>query len=183
MTIGDLPCRLDPARQLRNIMIVGQKPKLKYFFCFQAQKQGPRVGNGKPILRSLRKNPDEPEFCNRASHKFQQSLRSPRCSYPVGDSLVKFMLEEPERHESIYVEQISHGNSDRISATCLPVKVEASGPPLRTGRPVIGSRRILTSRERVLRGVRTIRPPSTSASSGSPVRSPSFWRMGLGRTT
>jgi hypothetical protein len=33
----------------------------------------------------------------------------------VGDSLMKFMLEETERHQSIHVEQIPHGNSDKIS--------------------------------------------------------------------
>src|SRR5207302_4831710 len=44
----------------------------------------------------------------------------------------------------------------------------------------MGSTRILTFRERVLRGVKTMRPPSTFASSGSPVRRPSLRRIGPG---
>src|SRR5712692_9362164 len=93
------------------------------------------------------------------------------------------MLEETKRYESVYVEEIPHGNSDKISRTCLLLNTGASEPALRTGRPVMGSRRMRTFSERVLRGVSTIRPPSTSAFSGSPLRSPSWRRMGLGRTT
>src|ERR1700688_4392822 len=47
----------------------------------------------------------------------------------------------------------------------------------------MGSTTILTFRERTLRGVNTMRPPSTFASSGSPVRRPSLRRIGPGRTT
>jgi hypothetical protein len=133
-------------------------------------------------LRRFLKRRDFTRCCVGDEFLPQSWLRKILC-YPVADSLVKFVLEEPERQESIYIEQIPHGNSDKISATCLLVKTGASGPPLRTGRPVMGSRRIFTSCERVLRGVNTIRPPSTLASSWSPVRSPSLRRIGLGRTT
>src|SRR5712692_1000424 len=93
------------------------------------------------------------------------------------------MLEETKRYESVYVEEIPHGNSDKISRTSLLLNTGASEPALRTGRPVMGSRRMRTFSERVLRGVSTIRPPSTSAFRGSPARSPSLRRIGLGRTT
>ena len=44
------------------------------------------------------------------------------------------MLEDAERHKRVYIEQVSHGNSERISRTCRLVKSDASGPPLKTGR-------------------------------------------------
>ena len=102
---------------------------------------------------------------------------------PPGDPLVEFMLEETQRHESIHIEQIPHGNSDKISETCSLLNVAAFGPALRTGRPVIRSTTMLTRRERVLLGVNTMRPSSTLASSGSPACRPSLRRIGPGRTT
>ena len=114
MTIGGLSCGFDPSWKVRDIMIVGNKCELQGFFCFQAEQQGPCVPNSESILRSLRENPYEPEFCDRARHYFRNPEQN-QCSYPVGDSLMKFMLKETERHQSIHIEQISHGNSDKIS--------------------------------------------------------------------
>jgi hypothetical protein len=59
------------------------------------------VGHGESILRSLRENPYEPEFRDRARRQFRHSLRS-QCSYPVGDALMKFMLEETKRDERAF---------------------------------------------------------------------------------
>lgn len=140
------------------------------------------MGNGESVLRCLCKNSNESQFCNRASCQFQSTLRGPGV-HPASDALVEFVLEETQCDESVHVEEMLHGKSDRISWTCLLLKTGASGPALRTGSPVMGSIKMLTFRERVLRGVNTILPPSTFASSGSPVRRPSLRRIGLGRTT
>ncbi len=114
MTICGLFCGFDPSWKVRDIMIVGDKCELQCVFCFQAEQQGPCVGNSESILRSLRENPYETEFCDRARHEFRHSLQS-QCSYPVGDSLVKFVLEKTKCNEGVYVKQIPHGNSDKIS--------------------------------------------------------------------
>lgn len=37
--------------------------------------------------------------------------------YPVGDSLMKFTLEETERHESIYIEQMPRGIEDKSESS------------------------------------------------------------------
>lgn len=52
---------------------------------------------------------------------------------------MKLMLNDAQRNQSIYIEQISHGKSVRISATSLLVKMGASGPALSAGNPVMGS--------------------------------------------
>jgi|SRR5216684_5637083 len=43
------------------------------------------------------------------------------------------------RHQDVYVEQISHGKSERISATSSLAKTGAFLPALNIGRPVSGS--------------------------------------------
>jgi hypothetical protein len=93
------------------------------------------------------------------------------------------MFEESQSHQSIYIEQIYHGKLAKISWTSLLLKTGASGSALRTGSPVVESVTILTLCGRCLRGVKTIRPASMLASSGSPSRIPSLRRRGPGRTT
>jgi len=92
------------------------------------------------------------------------------------------MLKKSKRHESIHVEEKLHRKLVRISSTCLLFRRGDFGPAERTGSPVSGSSTMLIFEGRDLRGVRTIRPPSIMASSGSPERSPSLRRIGLGRT-
>jgi hypothetical protein len=87
---------------------------------------------------------------------------------------VELVLEETESDQRIDVQKITHGKVARISLTCLLVKSGASPATLRTAKPVAGSTRIFTFRGRSLRGVSTIRPPSSAASRESPGRSPSW---------
>jgi hypothetical protein len=60
---------------------------------------------------------------------------------------------------------------------------EPPRPALRTGRTVTASHTIAALADRACRGVRTICPIFTPASRKSPARSPSFRRIGPGRTT
>ena len=73
--------------------------------------------------------------------------------------------------------QAFHGNSAKISRTCLLLKCGAPTPALRTGRPVIRSTRRVTLEKRVFRGVNTTRPACTFASSESPGCRPSLRRI------
>jgi len=180
MTIGRLFCYLDPSRQARDVVIVGNK--LQDSCSFQPQQQVAGLRNGKSVLRCLRENSDKTKLCNRAGCQFHSSHCN-WCTYPDRDSLVEFMLEEAECDERVYVQQVSHGNSERISRTCRLVKSGASGPALRTGRPVIRSTRILTCRERFLRGINMTLPACTFTSSESPAWRPSWRRIGPGSTT
>jgi hypothetical protein len=81
---------------------------------------------------------------------------------PVRYSVVELVLQEAQRHERVDIQQVSHGKVARMSSTCLLVRQGASGPAVRTGRPVTGSSMMRTFRKRALLGVSTIRPPSTS---------------------
>ena len=114
-----------------------------------------------------REDSDEAELCNRAGYQFRDSLGG-QGAHPSRNSVVEFMLEETKRDEGIHVKQVLHGNSARISRTCLLLKTGDSDPALRTGRPVIRSTRMLTCEKRVLRGANTTRPAGTVASSESP---------------
>src|SRR5215469_5840287 len=96
---------------------------------------------------------------------------------------MKFVINEPESEQSIYVEQIDHGKFAKISSTSLLLNVGALGPALRAGSPVTGSVTSLTRCSRLRRGVNTIRPFSILASSGSPARISRRRRSGPGRTT
>src|SRR5450631_2898788 len=96
---------------------------------------------------------------------------------------MEFVVHDSKSHKSIHVEEIGHGKFDRISSTSLLVNVGASGPALKAGRPETGSITIRARYERFFVGVRTIRPPSIFASSGSPGRRSSRRRIGPGRTT
>jgi len=81
------------------------------------------------------------------------------------------------------IEKLLHGKLESFSWTCLLLRGGACGPALSTGRPVIGSRRMLTFRGRALRGVNMMRPHSNLTSRGSPARRPSLRRIETGRTT
>jgi hypothetical protein len=165
MAIGRLFCCLDPSRQARDVVIVGNK---RQDSCrFQPQQQVTGLRNGKSVLRCLHEDSDETKLRDRTGCQFDSSLNNRR-AHPGRDSLVEFMLEEAERHKRVYIEQVSHGNSERISCTCRLVKSGASGPPLRTGRLVIRSTTILTCCLRFFRGVNMMRPACTLASSESP---------------
>src|SRR5712692_11816691 len=102
---------------------------------------------------------------------------------PIGNSSVKFVLKETQGKQGVHVEEILHGNTERISRTSLLVRGGASHPALRTGRPVRGSREMRAFCERILRGVNTMRPLTRLASRASPARRPSLRRKGLGKTT
>src|ERR1700722_5960767 len=96
---------------------------------------------------------------------------------------MEFVMAESKCNKSIHVQQIFHGKFARISATSLLRNTGASVPALRTGSPVMGSVTILTWCGRFLRGVKTMRPASMLASSGSPARIPNRRRRGPGSTT
>jgi len=89
---------------------------------------------------------------------------------------------DPLRFGSFTRSEVRHGNSCRISMTCLLLKRGAPAPALRTGSPVIGSMRSFVFDGRGFRGVKTIRPPCTFASSESPAWRPSLRRMAPART-
>ena len=95
---------------------------------------------------------------------------------------MKLVFEKPQRQQRIHIQKVSHGKSDRMSSTCSLVSCGAPSPALRTGKPVMGSRRIAAFLGRERRGARTIVPLFTLASSASPGRSPSLRRIGPGRT-
>jgi hypothetical protein len=175
MTIGRLLRRFDPRWKVRNIMIVGDECELQGITCLKAEQQVACMRDGESVLRCLCEHPDEPKFGNRTSCQFRNS---PRCqsAHPASHSPVEFVLQESQRDQRIHVEEIRHGNSAKISRTCLLLNTGAFGPALSTGRPVIGSTTIFTFPERVRCGVSTMRPPSTFVSSGSPVRRPNFRR-------
>src|SRR5690242_21479508 len=93
------------------------------------------------------------------------------------------MVNHSQGDQGIDVEQIDHGKVLKISSTSLLLNTGASTPALRTGSPVRGSVTILPARDRLRRGVSTMRPSSILASSGSPGRIPNRRRIGPGRTT
>ena len=163
-------------------MLVSDKSEFYGLRCLQLQQNCPSVGNRGPILRSLRKNSYKTQLRDGTGQELRLGLCC-QVSHPARHPRVKFVFVESERHQGVDVEQISHGKVDRISSTSLLVRIGAFGPAVSTGKPVMGSLMMRTFLERFLRGVRTIRPPSTLASSGSPGRSPSLLRMRLGRTT
>jgi hypothetical protein len=90
---------------------------------------------------------------------------------------VEFVFKETQRNQGVHVKQVFHGNSAKISRTCLLLKCGASNPALRTGRPVSRSTRRVTFEKRLFRGVNTTRPACTFASSESPGWRPSLRRM------
>src|SRR6202521_5533678 len=114
---------------------------------------------------------------------------------PGSNAIVEFVIDESEGDQGIHVKQVSHGfvrlhHSDsnqgkfaRISCTSLLVKAGVFGPALKAGNPVTGSVTSFTRYRRLWRGVKTIRPFSTSTSSGSPDRISSRLRRGPGSTT
>jgi hypothetical protein len=95
---------------------------------------------------------------------------------------VELVFKKAKRNQSIHIKQISHGKSDRISITWPLVSRGAPGPALKTGRPVKASRTMADLTAREWRGTSTILSPSMVASSSSPGWSPSFRRIGPGRT-
>src|SRR6185312_7293084 len=93
------------------------------------------------------------------------------------------MFDKSKREESIHVEEIFQGKSASISYTISLVRIGASFPAVRAGRPVTASVMIFALKAFFLRGVRTMLPDWILASRGSPARIPSLRRSGLGRTT
>src|ERR1700693_241482 len=172
MTVSDLLRSLDPGRKFRDFLIIRNKCKLERFLDFQPRKQNTGLFNGNIVLWCLCKDPDKAKFCNRAGRDFRDTLRN-QVVNPVRYSVVELVLQKAQRNERVDIQQVSHGKVARMSSTCLLVRQGASGPAVRTGRPVTGSSMMRTFRKRACLGVSTTRPPSTLASSGSPARRPS----------
>jgi hypothetical protein len=70
MAVSSLFRTLDAGRKVGDIVIVGDERELQNIFRFQAKQQGARVRNRESILRSLCKNSNEPEFCDRTRQQF-----------------------------------------------------------------------------------------------------------------
>ena len=70
MAVSSLFRTLDPGRKVGDIVIVGDERELQNIFRFQAKQQGAHVRNRESILRSLCKNSNEPEFCDRTPQQF-----------------------------------------------------------------------------------------------------------------
>ncbi len=102
MAIGGLFCCLDPGREARDVVIVGDESELQDFCRFQLQEQVAGLRNAEAVLRRLRENSDEPKLRNRAGCQLHIPLGN-QAAYPGGRSLVEFMLEESERDERIDV--------------------------------------------------------------------------------
>src|SRR5512146_1001891 len=96
---------------------------------------------------------------------------------------MKLVLLKTQSYKSIYIEQVDHGKSARISRTSLLLNTGASGPAVKTGRPVMRSLTIFALFGLFFWGIRTILPASIVASSESPARRPSLLRSGPGSTT
>ena len=95
--------------------------------------------DAKSVLRRLHENPDEAEFRNRTSRQLRNSSQS-QLANPTGDSSMEFLLQESQRYQGVHVEKIRHGNSDKISRTCLLLyggAGEVRTPDLRFRKPTL----------------------------------------------
>ena len=160
------PCP-HPCGQTRNVVIIGNEVEFHRSRCLQANQQVPGLNDSEPVLGGLCEDANETEFSNGAGRQFSASLVCHR-THPGGDPPVELVLKKSERNEGVDIEQVRHGDSSKISRTCLLVSMAASSPAVSTGSPVIWSIRTLAFRERVLRGVNTTCPACTFASSESP---------------
>ena len=182
MPVSSLVCGFHPSRQPRNIVIVDDEPEFGGFRCPQARQEFARLRNAQGVRHTMGENPDKTKLRYRTSRQF--NIFSRCCPlHPVRHPRMEFMLQESKCNKSVDVEQVLHGNSARISRTCLLVNCGASGPALRTGSPVTGSVTIFAFAKRFLRGVKMTRPLRTSVSSKSPGRRSRARRIELGSTT
>ncbi len=176
MAVRCLFCGLDPTGKMGDILAVRNKRKGHRLCCLKPLQQVASLPNGKSVLWRLREDSDETELGDRASCQFWGSLCG-QPPHPSGNALVEFVFKEAKRDQGIHIKQVFHGNSAKISRTCLLLKCGAPTPALRTGRPVIRSTRKVTLEKRVFRGVNTTRPACTFASSESPGWRPSRRRI------
>ena len=77
MAISALRCGVDPFRQSRDVMIVGQESKIIPVRRFYPPKQGAGLTKVNTILGRLRKDAYESQFSNRAGCKLPK-LETPR---------------------------------------------------------------------------------------------------------
>jgi hypothetical protein len=99
---------------------------------------------------------------------------------------MEFVLKEAQRDMSIYVSIYVEDTSWKLGQQLLHLfaaQRRCFGTRTKLRKAGDGINENSHFRGRVLRGVNTIRSPSTLASRGSPARRPSFRRMALGRTT
>ncbi len=83
------------------------------------------------------------EHCSVRVGKLGQMSCLVLCLDPSRQAIMKFVVEEAERHEGIYVEKILHGKFVRIATTSLLLNAGTFALELKTGRPVMGSVMIL----------------------------------------
>lgn len=125
---------------MRNIMIVWNKCESRSPCFFESKQECARLGDRESVRRSLSKHPDEAQFRDRTSCERRKRVRS----QPGRDAVMEFVIHESKRHQSVYIEQISHGTFVNISSTSLLLNAGAPEPAVRTGSPVAGSVTILT---------------------------------------
>ncbi len=181
MTVSSLFRGLHPAGEMCNVLIIRNKRKTDSSRRLKLIQQLARLPNCDAVLWHLCQHSDEAQLGNRAGCQIRSGVCG-QSMYPSSHPLVKFMFEESERHEGIYIEQVSHGNSNRISWTCLLLNGGASTPALRTGRPVMRSTTSVAFEKRLFRGVNTTPPACTFASKESPGCKPSRRRIATAST-
>ncbi len=95
-------------------MIVGDELEWRQSLLLEFQKQRPRLRDGESVLRSLRKNPDEPQFRDCASED-SVICSFPEMQQPKGNPLVEFVFEQPQRDQCVHIAEISPGRLARIA--------------------------------------------------------------------
>jgi hypothetical protein len=182
MAVGSLFRRANPLWKVRHIAIVRDEGPTNVIGIFYLEEQISGLRYRRPVLLRLAEYPHKAKLRDGARRKLRNTFTAqPR--HPVRHPPVELVFRHRECKQGVYVEQIFHGKSARISRTSALVSFGELAPAVKTGNPVTSSRMIRAFRERSCCGVRIIRSPSTFASSESPARRPSFRRILLGTTT
>src|ERR1022692_105994 len=104
MAIGRLSGGLNPSRKMRDIVIVRDKRKSGGTCLLDSKQQRTSLSDCESVSRGLRKHANKPQFGNRASSESRKFLRA----QPSGYAVVKFMMRESERNQSVDVQQVHH---------------------------------------------------------------------------
>ena len=104
VTVGSLLGRLNPIRQMRDILRIGKEGETRDPRRLETQQRGAGLGNGKPVRRGLREHAHKSEFGDGATGQTGGTMGL----NPGSDPRMEFVVQESKRDERIYIQQVDH---------------------------------------------------------------------------